>query len=82
MSVGSAIAGCRGGVDDLIIEDETAVVFDSNDELSIMRTLQRLLDRHEFARQIAGTAQQYVRENHTVSRMISTILGIYDEAQA
>jgi len=81
MSVGTAVAGCRGGVDDLIIEDETAVVFDPNDELSIMRSLQRLLDRHEFARQIANAAQQYVRENHTVSRMISTILRIYDEAQ-
>lgn len=81
MSVGTAVAGCRGGVDDLIIEDETAVVFDPSDELSIVRSLQRLLDRHEFARKIAKTAQQYVRENHTVSRMISAILKVYDDAQ-
>jgi glycosyltransferase involved in cell wall biosynthesis len=81
MSVGVAVAGCRGGVDDLIIEDETAIVFDPNDELSIVRSLQRLLDRHEFARKIANTAQQYVRENHTVSRMISAILKVYDDAQ-
>ena len=81
MSVGSAVAGCKGGVDDLIIEDKTAVVFDPNDELSVMRTLQRLLDRREFARQIAKAAQQYLRENHTVSRMISTTLKIYEQAQ-
>jgi glycosyltransferase involved in cell wall biosynthesis len=79
MGVGTAIAGCRSGVDDLIIEDETAVVFDPNDELSIMHNLKRLLDRHEFARQIAQNAQQYVRENHTVSQMISSILKAYTE---
>jgi glycosyltransferase involved in cell wall biosynthesis len=81
MSIGAAVAGCTGGVDDLIIEDRTAVVFDPNDEISIMRTLQRLLDRREFARQIAGNAQQYLRENHSVSKMISATLRIYYESQ-
>ena len=81
MSIGAAVAGCTGGVDDLIIEDRTAAVFDPNDEISIMRTLQRLLDRREFARQIAGTAQQYLRENYSVSKMISATLRIYYEPQ-
>ena len=81
MSIGSVVAGCKGGVDDLIIEDRTAVVFDPNDETSIMRTLQRLLDRREFARQIAGNAQQYLRENHSVSKMISATLQTYYETQ-
>jgi len=81
MSIGAAVAGCKSGVDDLIIQDETAVVFDPNDELSIKRTLQRLLDRKEFARQIARTAQQYLRENHSVSKMIAAFLQTYYEAQ-
>ena len=81
MSIGAAVAGCTGGVDDLIIEDRTAVVFDPNDEMSIMRTLQRLLDRREFARKIAGNAQQYLRENHSVSKMIAATLQTYYEAQ-
>jgi glycosyltransferase involved in cell wall biosynthesis len=81
MSVGVAVAGCKGGVDDLITKDKTAVVFDPKDELSIMRSLQRLLDRREFARQIAGAAQQYLRENHTVSKMISSTLHVYHEAK-
>ena len=81
MSIGSVVAGCTGGVDDLIIKDRTAVVFDPNDETSIMRTLQRLLDRREFARQIAGNAQQYLRENHSVSKMISATLQTYYETQ-
>jgi len=81
MSVGTAVAGCTGGVDDLIIDGRTAVVFDPNDEMSIMRTLQRLLDRRELARQIAGTAQQYLKENHSVSKMISATLKIYYETR-
>ena len=79
MSIGAVIAGCKGGVDDLLIEDQTAVVFDPNDEMSIMRSLQRLLDRREYAHQIAINAQEYLRKNHSVSKMISDILHVYDE---
>lgn len=82
MSVGTAVAACKGGVDDLIIDGQTAVVFDPNDELSIRGTLQRLFDRREFARELAGRAQQYVRENHSVSNMISATLQTYYQAQA
>lgn len=81
MSVGTAVAGCKGGVDDLIIENETAVVFDHTDELSIYSTLQRLFDRRELAQQIAATAQQHLKENYTVSNMISSTLQAYRDAQ-
>ncbi len=81
MSVGSAVAGCKGGVDDLIIEDETAVVFSPNEDLSIMQTLQRLLSRREFARKIAKNAQEHLKKNHSVSNMISKTLQVYHEAQ-
>jgi glycosyltransferase involved in cell wall biosynthesis len=81
MSVGAAVAGCKGGVDDLIIEDKTAVVFDPADELSIYGTLQRLFDRHELAQQIAALSQQYLRENYTVSNMISSTIRAYRDAQ-
>jgi len=80
MSLGSAVAACKGGVDDLIIKDQTAIVFDPNDELSIRSSLQRLFDRKEFARQLARGAQDYVRENHSVSGMISATLKTYREA--
>jgi glycosyltransferase involved in cell wall biosynthesis len=80
MSVGAAVAACKGGVDDLIIENQTAVVFDPNDELSIKSTLQELFDKREFARKIAKEAQNYLRENHTVSKMISGMLQSYDDA--
>jgi glycosyltransferase involved in cell wall biosynthesis len=82
MSVGSAVAGCKGGVDDLIIEEETAVVFDPNDEISIRSSLQRLFDSRELAQQIAESAQEYLRKNHTVSEMVSSVLRIYHDAQS
>jgi len=81
MSIGSAVAACKGGVDDLIIDGRTAVVFDPNDELSIVGTLQRLLDRRDFARKIARAAQEHLRQNYTVSKMISDTLQTYYEAQ-
>ena len=81
MSVGSAVATCKGGVDVLIIDGQTAVVFDPNDELSIVNTLQQLLNQRDFARKIAKTAQQNLKDNHTVSKMISATLKAYDRAQ-
>jgi len=81
MSAGSAVAACKGGVDDLILEDRTAVVFDPDDELSIRAGLQKLFDRQEFARQLAKHAQDYVREHHSVSNMVSAILQNYRQAQ-
>lgn len=80
MSVGQAVATCKGGVDDMIIEDRTALIFNPSDEHSIINCLQRFLDRREFARLIASGAQQYVRENHKVSDMVSSTLRTYHEA--
>jgi glycosyltransferase involved in cell wall biosynthesis len=77
MSVGVAVAGCKGGVDDLIIEGQTAVTFDPDDELSIYNSLKRLFGRRELARKIARGAQEYLRDNHTVSNMISSTLRTY-----
>lgn len=81
MSVGTAVAACTGGVDDLIIQGQTAIVFDPDDELSIYDTLRKLLDRRELARQLAADAQEYVRENHSPETMTSSILRIYREAR-
>ena len=81
MSVGSVVATCKGGVDDLIIDNRTALLFDPDDELSIVNTLQRLLNKRDFARKIAKTAQQYLKDNHSVSKMISETFQAYVRAQ-
>ncbi|HIJ72357.1 MAG TPA: glycosyltransferase family 4 protein [Planctomycetes bacterium] len=82
MSVGMAVAACRGGVDDLLIEDKTAVLFDPEDELGIYSSLQKLLDKREFARRIANAAQSHIREHHSVSKMIELLIKTYRTAQA
>lgn len=81
MGLGLAVASCRGGVDDLVIEDNTAVVFDPNDELSIFGTLQQLLSRHEFAQKIAKNAQEHLKKNNSVSSMINAYLELYSQFQ-
>jgi glycosyltransferase involved in cell wall biosynthesis len=35
MSVGMAVAACRGGVDDLLVNEQTALLFEPDDELSV-----------------------------------------------
>lgn len=81
MSVGMAVAACRGGIDDLLIEDRTAVLFDPDDELRIYAAIQKLLDQKEFARRLALSAQIHLRKNHSVSRMVDTLLQTYRNAQ-
>jgi len=81
VAAGAAVAGCRGGVDDLIIQDTTAIVFDGDDELSIYDKLKQLLNRPEHARKLARSAQQYLGDRYTVSKMIAEILNIYRRAQ-
>jgi glycosyltransferase involved in cell wall biosynthesis len=81
MSVGTAVATCIGGVDDLIIDSRTAFVFDTEDELSIKFALQRLLDAHDFARKLAKNAQEILAQNYSVSSMISSTLEVYRDAE-
>lgn len=81
MAAGVAVAACKGGVDDLIIENQTAVIFDRDNELSIKSAIQKLFDTREFARQIAKNAQENLRQNYTVSKMISEFVQVYREVQ-
>jgi len=77
MSTGTAVAACTGGVDDFIIDGQTAVVFEGNDEISIVRTLKGLLDRPEDAYNLAVQAQQHIKENHKVSAMVEAFTQLY-----
>lgn len=81
MAVGNAVAACGSGVDDLLVDQKTCIIFDPDDELSIYSSLQKLLDRREFARQIAEDAQQQLRENNSPSKMVADILQIYRDAE-
>ncbi len=81
MSLGTAVAACKGGVDDLIVPDQTALVFEPDDEPGIHKALTQLLTQHDFACQLARSAQEHVRTHYSVSRMVSATLKTYAEAQ-
>ncbi|MCK4752981.1 MAG: glycosyltransferase family 4 protein [Planctomycetes bacterium] len=81
MGVGTVVAACKGQVDDLIIDEQTSLIFDQDDELSVYNCLQRLLDAHDFARQLAAKAQKFLRTNHSVSKMITDMLAAYRDVQ-
>lgn len=81
MAVGTAVAACAGGVDDLIIPNETAVVFEPDSEPSLRQALKQLLDEHDFARRLATTAQEHIRVHYSVSAMVAATLRTYLEAQ-
>jgi glycosyltransferase involved in cell wall biosynthesis len=82
MGAGSVVASCTGGVDDLIIEDKTALVFNPDDQLSIYNTLKRIFDSRETARKIAADAQDYLRQNHHVSVMVGSTLQLYRQTSS
>lgn len=81
MAVGTAVAACWGGVDDLIIPNQTALTFEPNSEPSIRQALKQLLDDRDCARRLAATAQEHVRARYSVSAMISATLKTYLEAR-
>jgi len=82
MSLGAAVAGCKGGVDDLLTEGGGAVFFEPDDQLSIKDCLQRLLNSPDASRKLGRAGQEYVRKNHTVSNMTASILRCYEQVQS
>jgi glycosyltransferase involved in cell wall biosynthesis len=81
MGLGAAVIACPGGVDDLIVPNQTALVFEPDSERGLRDSLARLLADHGFARRLASTAQTYVAGRYPVSGMIAATLETYTQAQ-
>jgi glycosyltransferase involved in cell wall biosynthesis len=81
MSVGMVVAACCDTIDDILIEDETAVCFDPHDELRVYSSLQKLLSNRQEARKIAMAGQDYLREHHSVSKNVAALINIYRSTQ-
>ena len=79
-SAGAAIATDKNNADNLLQNNTTAIFFDSRDELSIYSALQKLLDDKQLAKTLASAAQNYLRNNNTVSSMVDQLLEIYKTA--
>jgi glycosyltransferase involved in cell wall biosynthesis len=80
MSEGMAVAACKGDQEDLIRPGQTAAVFEEGDELSIYSTLAGLLKERQQARRLARGAQDLLRAEYRVSRMVMEMIAIYREA--
>ncbi len=81
MGLGAAVVACKGGVDDLILHEKTALLYEPKNATSLRQALVRLLDDHEYARQLAGSTQAHVRREYSVGNMISATLDTYVEIQ-
>jgi len=81
MSVGNAVAACKGGAADIVLGEKTAAIFNEADEASIHDVLRNLLENREIARRLAKSSQEYLRKKHTVSAMVSATLKVYRQAQ-
>lgn len=82
MSVGMAVATSKHNKSALLQENKTAVAFDPHDELSIYGSLKKLLSEPDFSKQIASNSQQYIKANHSVSRMAEQMIDLYRNAQS
>lgn len=81
MSLGMAVVACQGGVDDLIVHEKTALLYERNNETSLRQAIVRLLDDRGAARRLAASAQAHVRREYSVGHMISATLDTYVETQ-
>ena len=81
MSAGVAMTACKGGIDDLLIDQKTCLLFEQDDELSIYSCLQKILDDRNVAKNIAAGAQDHIRRNYSVAQMIEDLLTVYRQSQ-
>lgn len=81
MGVGLAVAGCPQTASGLLIDGQTAALWDPKDELNIYACLKQLLGQRETARQLALNGQQLLRRNNSVSRMVDKLMESYTLAQ-
>lgn len=82
LSAGMAAAVCKMNFQELVIKNQTAVVFDGSDELNIYSTISDIFDKKEFARNLAKNSQEHLRKNYSVSVMIEKLTNIYRQANA
>ena len=80
-SAGLAVAACKSDMGKFLKVGQTALFFDSADELTIYSTLQKLLDDRMLARNIAGSIQDYLRTNNTVSDMVEAMVDVYEKCK-
>ena len=81
MSLGVAVAGTSDPGQELLKDQQTAAVFETDDEIQIYGTLKKLLTQREWTRQLALEGQVLLRKNHRVSQMLESLTQLYRGVQ-
>jgi glycosyltransferase involved in cell wall biosynthesis len=82
MSAGAAvIASNVGGVPEIVQHRETGMLVDSTPQ-AVAGAIRELLDKPDFARQLAGRARQRVEHQFSVEQMVDRTLEVYRQVVA
>lgn len=81
MSVGLAVVGTPETTSGLLRDGQTAAFWDPTDELNIYGCLKKAVGQREKSRRLAQNAQSYLRQHHSVSRMVDKLMATYIQAQ-
>lgn len=68
-----------GGIEDALIDGETAVMYPPGDQHRLRERLLRIVERPDEARQLAQTARAHVMQHHSLSKSVAGIVACYRE---
>ena len=82
MACGRAMVGTRiGGIPELVVDQETGLLFERNNDVDLAEKIIRLLRDKDLAERMGKAARQRAEEEFPESRHIDSILALYDEAR-
>lgn len=81
MAVGLAVVGCGERNSGLLIDGQTAALWNPADELNIYGCLKKSLGQRAETRQLAMNGQAHLRQHNSVSRMVDKLMQTYIDAQ-
>ncbi len=82
LAAGLAAVTCKVPNSDFIIDGQTGLICADTTDACLAATIRRLLRDPELARRLAGTALDYCKEHHSLSRMAERTAKIYREVIA
>jgi glycosyltransferase involved in cell wall biosynthesis len=82
MGLGKVVIASRDQLAEWFIEDRTAWQFTPGSAVELAYLLTRAIEQPGAARELTGSARDYVREHHAVPRMVEALLALYETLAA
>jgi glycosyltransferase involved in cell wall biosynthesis len=67
-----------GGIRDIVFENESAFVVDTEDELGFSKNLRRLVEDTELRNRMGGSAESYVFKQFSYQRLVEDMKSLYE----